>query len=163
LQYFVFNQACIAELSTAIAAFVMIGYVNNVILFAMHIHLMAFAQRVALVFALQKNGPPSNPNSIAITNAIDGLGTKYVIIPHPNSPQAINNGSSPNQNYKTELCKNYTESGGCPYGWRCKFAHGKDELARFGNAYQMHANGLIENPHTYLSLPCFNHVATGSW
>ena len=129
----------------------MIGYVNNVILFAMHIHLLAFAQR------------PSDPNSIATINAIDGLGTKYVIIPHPNSPQAINNGSSPNQNYKTELCKNYTESGGCPYGWRCKFAHGKDELARFGNAYQMHANGLIENPHTYLSLPCFNHVATGSW
>lgn len=30
--------------------------------------------------------------------------------------------------YKTELCKNYSETGQCPYGKKCKFAHGKTEL-----------------------------------
>lgn len=30
--------------------------------------------------------------------------------------------------YKTELCKNFTETGHCPYGKKCKFAHGKHEL-----------------------------------
>ena len=30
--------------------------------------------------------------------------------------------------YKTELCKTYSETGECPYGKKCRFAHGKDEL-----------------------------------
>ena len=30
--------------------------------------------------------------------------------------------------YKTELCKNYTETGKCNYSKKCKFAHGKQEL-----------------------------------
>jgi len=30
--------------------------------------------------------------------------------------------------FKTELCKNFSETGECPYGKKCKFAHGRDEL-----------------------------------
>ena len=33
-----------------------------------------------------------------------------------------------NSNYKTELCKNYQAKGFCPYGRKCKFAHGEIEL-----------------------------------
>ena len=30
--------------------------------------------------------------------------------------------------YKTELCKKFQNTGQCPYGYKCRFAHGKDEL-----------------------------------
>ncbi len=30
--------------------------------------------------------------------------------------------------YKTELCKTFSEKGKCPYGYKCRFAHGKEEL-----------------------------------
>lgn len=30
--------------------------------------------------------------------------------------------------YKTELCSTWIRSGGCPYGHKCQFAHGVDEL-----------------------------------
>jgi len=30
--------------------------------------------------------------------------------------------------YKTELCRSWMETGVCPYGVKCQFAHGKDEL-----------------------------------
>ena len=32
------------------------------------------------------------------------------------------------QKYKTELCKKFQSTGKCPYGNKCKFAHGKAEL-----------------------------------
>ena len=30
--------------------------------------------------------------------------------------------------YKTELCKKFQSTGNCPYGYKCRFAHGKEEL-----------------------------------
>ena len=30
--------------------------------------------------------------------------------------------------YKTELCKKFQTTGKCPYGYKCRFAHGKEEL-----------------------------------
>jgi hypothetical protein len=30
--------------------------------------------------------------------------------------------------YKTELCKTFTQNGFCPYGNKCRFAHGKQDL-----------------------------------
>jgi len=30
--------------------------------------------------------------------------------------------------YKTEVCRNWSETGQCPYGKKCKFAHGKQDL-----------------------------------
>merc|ERR1719233_1407917 len=32
------------------------------------------------------------------------------------------------QNYKTVLCHSWTKFGMCKYGWRCRYAHGKNEL-----------------------------------
>lgn len=32
--------------------------------------------------------------------------------------------------YKTEMCKNWVETGKCNYGDKCKFAHGKNELVQ---------------------------------
>jgi hypothetical protein len=31
--------------------------------------------------------------------------------------------------YKTELCKGFSDNGFCPYGNKCRFAHGKQELS----------------------------------
>jgi hypothetical protein len=31
--------------------------------------------------------------------------------------------------YKTELCKGFLNNGFCPYGHKCRFAHGKQELS----------------------------------
>ena len=36
--------------------------------------------------------------------------------------------STAGKKIKVELCKNYMERGHCPYGGRCKFAHGVSEL-----------------------------------
>lgn len=30
--------------------------------------------------------------------------------------------------YKTVMCTNWTQTGACPYGFKCQFAHGKEEL-----------------------------------
>lgn len=32
--------------------------------------------------------------------------------------------------YKTEMCKNWIETGKCNYSDKCKFAHGKTELVQ---------------------------------
>jgi hypothetical protein len=37
-------------------------------------------------------------------------------------------------NYKTMLCNNFTNSGSCPRGDQCSFAHGQDELMEPGQA-----------------------------
>lgn len=89
-------------------------------------------------------------------------------------PQASNNGvhSSEKRNYKTEMCKHFIKHYAnpqqqqafyCPHGDKCKFAHGMEELHRFKNAYEMQSEGVIESPETYLRLPCFDFVSTGSW
>lgn len=32
------------------------------------------------------------------------------------------------EKYKTEMCKKIEETGSCPYGRKCKYAHSKEEL-----------------------------------
>ena len=44
---------------------------------------------------------------------------------HPNSRKPPNN---KNSKAKSSLCKNYSEHGFCPYGHKCQFAHGVEEL-----------------------------------
>lgn len=48
--------------------------------------------------------------------------------------------------YKTEMCKNWVESGGmsCPYRYKCRFAHGHEEVQQ-----KSVGNGR------YRSKPCF--------
>lgn len=40
----------------------------------------------------------------------------------------VKNAKCSDEKYKTELCQKYCENGFCPYGNKCRFAHGKDEL-----------------------------------
>lgn len=53
------------------------------------------------------------------------------------------------QLYKTELCVSYIKSGACPYGSKCQFAHGEDDLKS------------VERPANWRSKPCANWTKYG--
>mmetsp|Transcript_5585 Transcript_5585/g.16652 ORF Transcript_5585/g.16652 Transcript_5585/m.16652 type:complete len:364 (+) Transcript_5585:211-1302(+) len=52
--------------------------------------------------------------------------------------------------YKTELCNSFTETGSCPYGANCQFAHGPDEL-----------RAVARHPK-YKTKACRNYAEKGS-
>lgn len=52
--------------------------------------------------------------------------------------------------YKTELCSTFTKTGSCPYGNKCQFAHGENELK------------LVNRGSKYRSKPCANWSKTGA-
>lgn len=52
--------------------------------------------------------------------------------------------------YKTELCTTFLKSGSCPYGNKCQFAHGENELK------------VVERGSKWRSKPCANWTKTGS-
>ncbi|KAF5101669.1 hypothetical protein D0Z00_000743 [Geotrichum galactomycetum] len=53
--------------------------------------------------------------------------------------------------YKTELCATFIKSGGnCPYGSKCQFAHGAQDLK------------IVDRPPKWRSKPCQNWIKTGS-
>lgn len=52
--------------------------------------------------------------------------------------------------YKTELCRNWEETGVCRYGMRCHFAHGHAEL-----------RNLLRHPK-YKTSPCKTYTKLGS-
>lgn len=53
--------------------------------------------------------------------------------------------------YKTELCSSFVKSGGyCPYGDKCQFAHGQEELK------------VVDRPSNWRSKPCQNWLKTGT-
>ena len=49
-----------------------------------------------------------------------------------------------NPRFKTSLCKKFSTSNGCPYGDKCQFAHGAQEL-RIYNGQGMPVNALNMN------------------
>ena len=51
--------------------------------------------------------------------------------------------------YKTELCKNWIESGLCRYGKKCQFAHGQDELESARAAAGMDEKLRTKNCRTF--------------
>mmetsp|Transcript_29377 Transcript_29377/g.78932 ORF Transcript_29377/g.78932 Transcript_29377/m.78932 type:complete len:490 (-) Transcript_29377:213-1682(-) len=57
--------------------------------------------------------------------------------------------SQHNSKYKTEMCKNWMEKGTCPYGHKCQFAHGPDDMR------------LREHKPTYKTRPCQTFIQTG--
>lgn len=52
--------------------------------------------------------------------------------------------------YKTELCSTYSKTGSCPYGNKCQFAHGGNELK------------IVNRGSKYRSKPCANWTKTGT-
>ncbi|OBA22579.1 hypothetical protein METBIDRAFT_161636 [Metschnikowia bicuspidata var. bicuspidata NRRL YB-4993] len=54
------------------------------------------------------------------------------------------------QLYKTELCGSFMKLGTCPYGGKCQFAHGENELKS------------VERPSNWRSKQCANWARSGS-
>lgn len=54
------------------------------------------------------------------------------------------------QLYKTELCASFVKMGVCPYGNKCQFAHGENELKR------------VDRPPKWRSKPCANWAKFGT-
>lgn len=53
--------------------------------------------------------------------------------------------------YKTELCKTFKQLGYCPYGDKCRFAHGTQELRH-----------RADRDHRYKTVPCHQFWLTGA-
>jgi hypothetical protein len=66
------------------------------------------------------------------------------------------------QRIKTELCMHYRRGNDCPFGDKCTYAHGEEEL-QLTRLMDMQRAGLIEDAETYRTKPCWTYVATGSW
>lgn len=70
------------------------------------------------------------------------------------SNRSVKKGGRPSTNtdlYKTELCASFMSTGGnCPYGEKCQFAHGPQELK------------TVDRPPKWRSKPCQNWVRTGT-
>ena len=64
-----------------------------------------------------------------------------------NGSEAAELGST--KRYKTELCKNWIESGLCRYGKKCQFAHGQDELESARAAAGMDEKLRTKNCRTF--------------
>lgn len=63
---------------------------------------------------------------------------------------------------KTELCLHYARGKECPFGSRCNYAHGEDEL-KYTKLFELKDAGLIDDVTTYRTHPCASWVATGAW
>jgi hypothetical protein len=63
---------------------------------------------------------------------------------------------------KTELCLHYARGKECPFGSRCNYAHGEDEL-KYKKLHELERAGLVEDINVYRTHPCPSWVATGAW
>ena len=66
------------------------------------------------------------------------------------SPLEKKNPSVNTNLYKTEMCASYSNTGSCPYGSKCQFAHGQNELKP------------VERPPNWRSKPCINWIKNRS-
>ena len=67
--------------------------------------------------SFDSNPSTSNDSPILGPNKYDKMNYLLLLKENRNDPK-----------YKTELCKKFMERGTCPYGQKCRFAHGKEEL-----------------------------------
>lgn len=63
---------------------------------------------------------------------------------------------------KTELCLHFACGKKCPFGSRCNYAHGEDEL-KYTKLCELKDAGLVEDVATYRTHPCASWVSTGAW
>ena len=61
---------------------------------------------------------------------------------------------------KTELCLHFSRGKACPFGEKCNYAHGEDEL-KYTTLMDMERAGLADAA-SFRCLPCFTWVATGA-
>lgn len=78
-----------------------------------------------------------------------------------NSPPTLENVNR-KQRLKTELCKHWKEGRECPWGPKCTYAHGEEELV-VPTLSRMQREGMIEDAQCYRTKPCWTYVATGAW
>ncbi|CAG8609090.1 10403_t:CDS:2 [Ambispora gerdemannii] len=65
--------------------------------------------------------------------------------------------------YKTEICRNWQETGTCRYGSICQFAHGENELQRFKPYFIHKINNLqVEKSALYKTEICRNWKEKGT-
>jgi len=76
-------------------------------------------------------------------------------------PQNLRNDPHRQAKIKTELCLYFSKGEDCPFGDRCNYAHGYEEL-RFKKLIDMERAGLIEDVDTYRTHPCLAWVSTGA-
>ena len=62
---------------------------------------------------------------------------------------------------KTELCLHFKRGRICPFGDKCNYAHGQEEL-KYTTLMDMERAGLAD-AKSYRCLPCFSWISTGAW
>ena len=71
---------------------------------------------------MQKNNASNFINQALLKRYIE-LAKKYIAL-----QSKLEDKFNPSEKYKTELCEKFQSTGFCPYGNKCRFAHGKEEL-----------------------------------
>ncbi|KAA6375707.1 MAG: hypothetical protein EZS28_028766, partial [Streblomastix strix] len=78
--------------------------------------------------------------------------TKVTSISPPQSPSVLRllgkrTRAQISARYKTEMCRNFVETGRCQYGSGCAFAHSKNEL-RQSDSSQLRSSSQCKNFHS---------------
>ena len=71
---------------------------------------------------MQKNNACNFINQDLLQRYVE-LAKKYITL-----QSKLEDKFNPSEKYKTELCEKFQSTGFCPYGNKCRFAHGKEEL-----------------------------------
>jgi hypothetical protein len=81
---------------------------------------------------LKLNAHPNKDTSLSSAVGSNGSSNGSVAAPSATSPKKkdkrTRSHSEPKKKYKTELCRTHEETGVCPYGPKCQFAHSLEEL-----------------------------------
>jgi hypothetical protein len=80
----------------------------------------------------------------------------------PLAPQNLKGDPQRQAKVKTELCIHYLNGTPCPFGDKCNYAHGEEEL-KYTTLWELQQAGLINDVHTYRTHPCLSWVSTGAW
>ena len=70
---------------------------------------------------------------------------------------------SSNPRYKTTLCKKFSTPQGCPYGDKCQFAHGEQDLHSYGQQNMMNMYNHNFNNKSQNSLLNYKIVKCKNW
>ena len=104
------------------------------------------------------NNRPPTPLSVSSSST---KGTRSTSPAGTPPPQNLKGDPRRQNKVKTELCLYYLKDVPCPFGERCNYAHGWDEL-RFKKLKDLERNGLVPNASQYRTHPCLSWITTGS-